>query len=235
VVWFAWLDAHTQASSYNNLRLDHYVYTEESMQEAKRLLADDGVLFVNFNVIRPWIGDRLFVLLRRVFGHDPLMYQKIQPAGLGKSRQPICARQHPTTSRVNDLDKPGLREAVASNLVAMPGATRPTTDNWPYLYLQRARIPKLHLLTNAHDSGHGRSGGHGANLIQGRTRLAFLRSGRSVSASGSAGSEPRYVIVRDDVGGERDCDLGGVLVMVLAANVVAARWPRLPHGFIVGG
>jgi len=29
--------------------------------------------------------------------------------------------------------------------------------------------------------------------------------------------------------------ISGVLVMVLAANVVAARWPRLPHGFIVGG
>jgi len=75
------------------------------------------------------------------------LYQKIQPAGLGKvgSQYVLVSTQRPL--RVNDLDKPGLREAVASNLVAMPGATRPTTDNWPYLYLQRARIPKLHLLT----------------------------------------------------------------------------------------
>src|ERR1035438_7741812 len=76
LIWFGWLDAHTLGSSYNNMRLDHYVYTLESFREARRLLAPGGVLVVNFAAQRMWIADRLFNVLRQVFGHDPFVYSK---------------------------------------------------------------------------------------------------------------------------------------------------------------
>src|ERR1043166_6558086 len=72
MIWFGWLDSHTLGSSYTNLRLDHYVYTRESFQEARRLLAPDGILVVNFGAQRDWIPDRLARLLKELFGHEPL-------------------------------------------------------------------------------------------------------------------------------------------------------------------
>src|SRR5262249_37363154 len=45
IVLFGLLDSHTQLSDYSNMRIDNFVYTEESFRGAKRLLADDGVLF----------------------------------------------------------------------------------------------------------------------------------------------------------------------------------------------
>ncbi len=48
VISFGLLDSHTLASSYNNIRLDHYVYTLESFREARKLLKPGGVMTVIF-------------------------------------------------------------------------------------------------------------------------------------------------------------------------------------------
>ena len=45
------------------MRIDNFVYTKESFQEAKALLAPDGVLFIKFQVDHPWIGKRLAEML----------------------------------------------------------------------------------------------------------------------------------------------------------------------------
>jgi spermidine synthase len=229
VIWFAWLDAHTQASSYNNLRLDHYVYTEESFREAKRLLAPDGILFVNFNVIRPWIGDRLFVLMRRVFGHDPLVYQKVLPAGLGTGSSQyvlVCADQ---PLQVSD---PELRAALTNSVVQMSGTTRPTTDDWPYLYLQFARIPKLHLITMFLVLG--------TVVIAGR-RVYSLSAGLDwhFFALGAAflllevQAVSRATLLFGMTWTVNAIVISAVLVMILAANFVAARWPAISNKAVV--
>ena len=137
VIWFAWLDSHTLGSSYNNLRLDHYVYTLESFREAKKLLADGGIIFVNFGAERDWIGDRLFALLKAAFGHDPLAYRYHGVRGLAfvGSDKPL---------RLEDLPAGTPRDFMQAHPFRPLQAVLPTTDDWPYLYLERARIPKLH-------------------------------------------------------------------------------------------
>jgi spermidine synthase len=224
VIWFAWLDAHSQASSYNNLRLDHYVYTEQSIAEAKQLLADDGLLFVNFHVIRPWIGDRLFVLLRDVFGHDPLVYRKIMPAALGRGGNQYVLVISKTSLSPSELLYPALRAAVAANAVEMPGTTRPTTDDWPYLYLKGARIPNLHLvaLTTVF-------------AIVALANRRLLGSGQSVDwhffALGAAflllevQAVSRATLLFGMTWMVNAIVISAVLVMILAANVVAAHHP----------
>ena len=37
LIVFGLLDSHTQSSSLSNIRIDNYVYTRESFQDAKRL------------------------------------------------------------------------------------------------------------------------------------------------------------------------------------------------------
>ena len=44
VIIFGLLDSHTEFSGYSNMRVDNYVYTEESFRDARRLLNKDGIL-----------------------------------------------------------------------------------------------------------------------------------------------------------------------------------------------
>jgi spermidine synthase len=73
LIWFGWLDAQALGSSYNNMRLDHYVYTVESFREARKLLAPDGLIVVDFPAPAS------------VDGGPP-----VQPAAAGVRARPIC-------------------------------------------------------------------------------------------------------------------------------------------------
>jgi spermidine synthase len=52
LILFSLLDSHTLAD-YSNIRINNFVYTKESFQEAKSLLAPGGVVFIKFQVDRP--------------------------------------------------------------------------------------------------------------------------------------------------------------------------------------
>jgi len=64
VVVFGLLDSHTQFSGYSNMRVDNYVYTEESLREARQLLRPDGILILKFEVRKPWtwMGQRFYAI-----------------------------------------------------------------------------------------------------------------------------------------------------------------------------
>src|SRR5579862_2361450 len=149
MIWFGWLDAHTLGSSYNNMRLDHYVYTLQSFCEAKKLLAPDGLIVVNFPVQRMWMVDRLFNLLRQSFGHDPFAYcDELIAAKLRRvPTATLIIGEHPVTLQM--IESPTLRDYIGAWQLHPPGTTRVTTDDWPYLYLKQAGIPKLHLIVSA--------------------------------------------------------------------------------------
>ncbi|MCA9796117.1 MAG: hypothetical protein KC910_30125, partial [Candidatus Eremiobacteraeota bacterium] len=60
VIVFSHLDSHTVLSSFTNVRLDNYIYTVESFQEARSRLAPGGLLYVSFYSEQPFIGPRLY-------------------------------------------------------------------------------------------------------------------------------------------------------------------------------
>ena len=133
IVWFGWLDSHTLGSNYNNLRLDHYVYTLQSLQEASRLLTDDGVLILSFSADRPWIADRLHHMMREVFGHEPLAFsvslEEIpRECGGGGNITLVSGRRPVTLDRVAD---PALRDFIGKHLMPAPATARPTTEGTP--------------------------------------------------------------------------------------------------------
>ena len=72
LVWFGLLDSHTTPSAYANVRLDHFVYTQESFADVKRLLSPSGVVVLLFAPQTDWIAARLVGLLDETFGEAPL-------------------------------------------------------------------------------------------------------------------------------------------------------------------
>ena len=233
VIWFGWLDSHTLSSSYNNLRLDHYVYTRESLAEARRRLAEDGVIILSFGAERWWIADRLAVTLREVFGREPVAFSVPEiPTQCGGGNFTLVCGNKPIG--VDDIADAPLREFIRTHQNHLPGTTRTTTDDWPYLYLERAKIPKLHLLISL--------------TILGAVSLAQYRQPRPQRAMnwhffalGAAflllevQTVSRATLLFGMTWIVNAIVISAVLVMILFANLVAWRWPRLPQWSIITG
>ncbi len=152
VIIFGLLDSHTEFSGYSNMRVDNYVYTEESFRDAKRLLNQDGILVLKFGVRKPWtwIGQRFYMMLSRTFSHPPLTYYSPQ----------ISAQLSATVFIESDSSYPwekslGTQEStfLSSHPPAFPltvdNAPPPTTDDWPYVYHHGHSIPRAYYSVSA--------------------------------------------------------------------------------------
>ena len=151
VIVFALLDSHTEFSGYSNVRVDNYVYTQESFQDAKRLLKPDGVLMLKFEVRVPWtwMGQRFYSMLGDIFGRAPVTYY-VRPAGLNGALFDGTVFLESNSQRLWDkASEPQLAEFVKSHPTAFPltsqGAPRPTTDDWPYVYHENNSIPRSYV------------------------------------------------------------------------------------------
>ncbi|MFQ5498430.1 MAG: spermidine synthase [Candidatus Zixiibacteriota bacterium] len=150
IVSFGLLDAHTLSSSFNNMRIDHYVYTLESFREARSHLKEDGILTIAFEAQRPWIKQRLFNLLDEAFGFPPIAFTyphnlfgwggTIFVTALDRSVITSLIASDPAVERFVTVRQERL-EYASSRLKTV----KLTSDDWPYLYLQKPGIPMLHL------------------------------------------------------------------------------------------
>jgi SAM-dependent methyltransferase len=146
VISFGLLDSHT-TTAMTNARLDHYVYTRESLQQAKSLLAEGGVLVLSFEVQKPYIADRMARALRDVFGKEPLCF-RVPLTGYG-SGGVFFVTGDLEAVRKQLAKQPALEALIArwqlENPVALPGTAPVVTDDWPYVYLESRQIPVLYL------------------------------------------------------------------------------------------
>lgn len=142
LVLFGLLDSHTELSDYSNMRIDNFVYTKESLQEAKALLAPHGVLFIKFQVDRPFIGRRLIEMLTTVFGKSPVVFWARSSYTAGG----VCFAISSSTQVEERLaTDPRLREFVTQNRpdFLQASAVPVTTDDWPYLYQEGRWMPGI--------------------------------------------------------------------------------------------
>jgi len=137
LIVFGLLDSHTLLSSLSSLRLDSYVYTEESLAQARTRLAPGGHLALTFAASLggwEWLAARLYQMVADAFEEEPVAL------GLGYDVSTLY------------LVGPGVRERLAADpsLAALevdPGPLRapvpPATDDWPFLYLRDRGVPLL--------------------------------------------------------------------------------------------
>jgi spermidine synthase len=148
VIVFGLLDSHTQFSDFSNMRIDNYVYTEESFREARRLLATEGILVVKFEVRAPWewMGQRFYALLDHIFGRPPIVFYAPQVGRLVSASVFIESNSPGLWTRA---ESPVLAAIIRRNPPRFPltlkGAPPLTTDNWPYVYHRERTVPKTFL------------------------------------------------------------------------------------------
>ncbi len=235
VIAFGLLDSHT-TTSMTNARLDHYVYTRESLTRARQLLNPGGVMVLSFEAQKPFILDRMARCLEEVFGHPPVVF-RVPPNGFGWGGVVFVT---------GDLDAvrgrlaadPTLNGLVTDWQKDTPARSgepaEVTSDDWPYIYLEGRGIPPLYLMLAAGllalfafglrslNAGHivrgwDRSNTHFALLGAGFMLLEVQNISKAAVVLGNTWVVNAVII-------------SGVLLMVLAANALTPRLKRLPDG-----
>ncbi|MEM7245619.1 MAG: methyltransferase domain-containing protein [Acidobacteriota bacterium] len=225
LIVFATLDSHTLASGYTNVQLDHFVYTFESFQNARRLLKPNGLLVMPFDATADWLVPRFREMLTRAFEQRPLVFHSQQSVAWQWGKWMFVSGDLERVARARAADPrldltmrgslPGVQLDAPVDLVP--------TDDWPYLYLPSNSVPVLYLeisallvllfLILARTTGSLRGGlelhflflGSAFMLLefQGLTRLSLLFGSTWIVSS---------VVI------------AGILTMILLANLVVLRW-----------
>jgi hypothetical protein len=148
LIIFALPDSLTLTSSIANLRLESFLFTQDSLDAARAALAPDGVL-VLYNYYRePWLIEKLAGMVSRTFGRDSFVSTY---GGQGRGAVIINGPRLATSPAANASpyrEQPvngATRLRVTGEGLMGPSAIPPATDNWPFVYLPRPSFPALYL------------------------------------------------------------------------------------------
>ena len=144
LVVFALIDSLTLQSSFSSVRLESYMFTEESFAAVRDHLTARGAMAV-YNYFREkWLVDRLANSITAAFGEPPRAYVHEDRAYLAVMLAGPRLRElrtvAPPPSRFfayGQTEAPSPpRELVRDESVA------PATDDWPFLYMRAPSIPR---------------------------------------------------------------------------------------------
>ncbi|MDP4001662.1 MAG: hypothetical protein Q8P69_01290 [bacterium] len=138
-------DSHTLSSSLTNIRLDHYLYTKESIAEVKELLKPDGLLYLSFEVYQKGMtGAKIEKNLREVFSGEPIIFELRDTAFFGLGGVIFMANNEGNINEKYLNKNSDLKKFIEVRKVSYDINIKSLTDNWPYLYLNKPQIPKIY-------------------------------------------------------------------------------------------
>src|SRR3954471_6434507 len=149
LIVFALIDSLTVQSSFSGVRLESYMFTEESFESVRERLSPRGVMAV-YNYFREkWLVDRLANSIARVFGAEPLAHVHQDRAYLGvilagprlapvNAPPPLPPRapggRPPPPPPPADVAAYGQSHAPSpAHALARDLSVVVATDNWPFL------------------------------------------------------------------------------------------------------
>ena len=235
LISFGLLDSHT-TTSLTNARLDHYVYTRESIAQAKSRLNEGGIMVLTFDAQKPFIADRIEAVLSEVFDQPPLVFRISLSHYGGGGIMFVTGDMATVQSQLaaNDRLSDYIRNQQTNYPVQITHTTKIISDDWPYLYLEVPRIPSLFY------------------LLIGLMILIYLRSRRKWQASmdmslmfksrtlwhffflGAAflllevQNISKASVVLGNTWQVNTVIISSILAMALLANWIAYKFPRLP-------
>ncbi len=215
IVCYGLLDSHAMFSSMSSLRLDNFVYTREGVQDAWAHVADDGVLSVSFSVASEWMYLRLLGLVRNATGVEPIVVQHGYDYGVT-----FLAGKTLTLAQVRTMFPEAQKGAPDVPSIRIP------TDDWPFLYLRPGTVPWTYVTVFLLIAVTGAVALRG---VFGRSLFSRGRFDPQMFLLGAAFLllETRAVTQLSLLFGStwvvNTSVFAGVLVMVLAANQLAAR------------
>ena len=226
LIIFGYLDSQSLFSSMTSLRMDSYIYTVESMRGAYEKLAPGGVMALSFAVPVDWLPVKLIQMVETATAQRPDVY-------VDKGTVVICVRKDAAAAaatqpaRVETFGRFTVFPPMQSEALDLP------TDDWPYLYLRKRTIPRDYLIVIGMllvFSVVTVALVRGTSLSPGDAHFFFLGLGFLLLQTKSITDVSLYFgttwLVSNIV-------IAGVLLMVLAANLIAMRLRRPSRWFYV--
>ena len=147
LVVFALIDSLTLQSSFSGVRLESYMFTEESFRAVRERLKPDGMLVI-YNYFRePWLVDRLANTAAAAFGAEPRVHVHEARAYLGVLiAGPRVARLPADLPVPDQVAMYGMRSRpTPAQIHVRDTAIEPARDDWPFLYLRDRHVPQHYL------------------------------------------------------------------------------------------
>ncbi len=149
LIIFALPDSLTLTSSIANLRLESFLFTQDSLAAARERLTPDGVL-VLYNYYRePWLIEKLASMVSRAFGTESFVSTY---GGQGRGAVIINGPRLAgiPRERFGAYHEDGAAQQTRELRVTGEGffpisARASATDDWPFVYLPRKSFPALYL------------------------------------------------------------------------------------------
>jgi spermidine synthase len=235
LIIFGLLDSHT-TTSMTNARLDHYVYTLESIRHAKSLLTPNGIVVLSFEAKKHFIAERMSRVLEQVFGEQPLEFRVPQnQIGWGGvlfvvGNQPDAIKE--VLSQNHELDRQ-IRVWQETFGVSQPSDILITTDDWPYVYLERPSIPLLYGVLTLLLVALGRYAVYRLDtpaLMPTRWDTSlwhFFFMGAAFLLL-EVQNISKAAVVLGNTWQVNGVIISGILGMILLSNFVASKFPKLP-------
>jgi len=253
LIVFALIDSLTVQSSFSGVRLESYMFTDESFRAVRDHLKPGGAI-VLYNYFREkWLVDRLANTVAAVFGHEPRVHIHQERAFLAV----ILAG--PRLAVTPAFPTPPAR-VLAYRQAHAPSPARPlqrdasvipATDDWPFLYMRKPGIPRHYAVAlgivllisgcavwfvsrTAPDSRLIKSGSSrpvepaGTSSSASRWHFFFLGAGFMLLETKSI---VQFALLWGSTWSSASLAIGSVLAMALAGALVAARidirrrWP----------
>lgn len=135
------LDSHALLSHAANVRLDSFVYTLEGLKEARERLAPGGLLSLNFCVLNPRMGRKIYLTLKEAFDGTP-------PLCLGTTYDQavvfLSRNGAPLQPAPGLLDRLGMVDV--SEVYRDQGLKADVSlDDWPFFYMPSRVYPISYL------------------------------------------------------------------------------------------
>ena len=130
MVIFGTLDSQTLLSSQTNLRLDNYIYTTQCFEDVRRILKADGMLAAYYSVFKPWFLGRIYSTVAAAFPNN---------------LQIFVSNNNYLFNTVIMAAKEMLPAFAFDPAMDKQLQSVPSTDDWPYIYLEYPTISTLYL------------------------------------------------------------------------------------------
>jgi hypothetical protein len=209
LVVFALTDSLVKVSSLGQLRLENYLFTEESIARAYALLSDTGDLVLYNYYRQPWLHDKMARAIHSATGTLP---------------ETIHRKADFYMFRVRRNSPPAALPEAANRVQA-------ATDDWPFPYLRVRHVPALYARAMAVVASaiallmvalHGTSGRtEGTPAVSLTTKLAFVLLGAAFLLLETK-SVVQFSLLFGTTWLNSSLVFLAVLVLVLAANWTAA-------------
>jgi len=147
LIVFALIDSLTVQSSFSSVRLESYMFTEESFHAVREHLKPRGVMAL-YNYFREkWLVDRLANTVSDVFGQPPLAHVHQERAYLAVmlAGPRLAELMAPPPLPKLVLAYGQSQDPNPAQPLQRDPAVIPATDNWPFLYMRAPELPRHYL------------------------------------------------------------------------------------------